>query len=117
MDRFLQDVRYALRTYAKRPGFTAIIVVTLAVGIGANTAVFTLVNEIVLRPLPIGAPSRVVDILARVPGGNSFTGFGYSDYVDYRDHQDVLSSITAFTGRRLRLGAVAKAPSPPPDSN
>lgn len=70
-----QDVRYALRTLAKRPGFTSVIVVTLSLGIGANTAIFTLVNEIVLRPLPIGEPSKVVDIFADVPGGNSFTGF------------------------------------------
>ena len=60
LDRSVQDVRYAFRSLKKRPGFTAVIVMTLSLGIGANTAIFTLVNEIVLRPLPIGDPSTVV---------------------------------------------------------
>lgn len=108
MELFVQDVRYALRTFAKRPALTAILVATLALGIGANTAIFTLVNEILLRPLPIGEPSRVVDIFAKIPGGNSFSGFGYSDYLDYREHQNVLSGLTVFTGRLLRLGMDAE---------
>ena len=82
LDPSVQDVRYALRTLAKRPSFTSVIVVTLSLGIGANTAIFTLVNEIVLRPLPIGEPSKVVDIFADVPGGNSFSGFSYPDFMD-----------------------------------
>ena len=104
MDRFSQDLRFALRTFAKRPAFTAIVIATLALGIGANTAIFTLVNEIVLRPLPIGEPSRVVDLVAKVPGGNSFTGYAYSDYLDYRDRQDVLSGVATYTARGLQLG-------------
>ena len=105
IDRTGQDVRYALRTLKKRPGFTLVIVMTLSLGIGANTAIFTIVNEIVLRPLPIGDPSTVVDIFADVPGGNSFSGFSYPDYLDYRERNDVLADLLVFTGRGVRLGA------------
>ena len=105
LDRSGQDVRYALRSLKKRPGFTAVIVMTLSLGIGANTAIFTLVNEIVLRPLPIGNPSTVVDIFADVPGGNSFSGFSYPDYIDYAERNDVLTELVVLTGRTARLGA------------
>ncbi|TDI38012.1 MAG: hypothetical protein E2P02_21505 [Acidobacteria bacterium] len=105
LDRSGQDVRYALRSLKKRPGFTAVIVMTLSLGIGANTAIFTLVNEIILRPLPIGNPSTVVDIFADVPGGNSFSGFSYPDYIDYAERNDVLTELVVFTGRTARLGA------------
>ena len=105
LDRTIQDVRYAFRSLKNRPGFTAVIVMTLSLGIGANTAIFTLVNEIVLRPLPIGDPSTVVDIFADVPGGNSFTGFSYPDYVDYGERNDVLTELVVLTGRTARLGA------------
>ena len=105
MDRFGQDVRYAFRSFARRPGLAAVIVGTLALGIGANTAIFTVVNEIVLRPLAIGEPERVVDLAAQVPGGNSFTGFSYADYLEYDQHAgDVLSGVAAYTARRLRMG-------------
>ena len=81
------------------------IVTTLSLGIGANTAIFTLVNEIVLRPLPIGDPSEVVDIFADVQGGNSFTGFSYPDFMDYRDRNGVLTDLAVFTARTVRLRA------------
>ncbi len=105
MDRLGQDLRYAIRSFARRPALTAVIVGTLALGIGANTAIFTVVNEIVLRPLPLGEPERVVDLAAKVPGGNSFTGFSYADFLQYQKHSgDALEQISAYTARRLRLG-------------
>ena len=105
MDRLGQDVRYAFRSFVRRPALTAVIVGTLALGIGANTAIFTVVNEIVLRPLPLGEPERVVDLAAKVPGGNSFTGFSYADFLEYQEHSgEALEQLSAYTARRLRMG-------------
>ncbi len=109
VDRFSQDIRFAIRTLRKRPVFTIVVVATLAMGIGANTAIFTIVNEILLRPLPLGEPSKVVDLFAEVPGGNSFGGFSYTDYVDYRDRNDVLSGLAAFMGVRVDVGSDERA--------
>jgi hypothetical protein len=62
LERFTRDVRYALRTFAKSPGFAFIVVVTLAIGIGANTAIFTILNAVLLRPLPFPDAHKLVHI-------------------------------------------------------
>ena len=58
LDSLAQDVRYAVRSYAKVPSFTAVVLVTLALGIGASTAIFSMVNAILLQPLPLPSPDR-----------------------------------------------------------
>ena len=65
MDRLAQDIRYALRTMRQTPGFTAVAILSLALGIGANSAIFSLIDTLMLRPLPVREPGRLVEILGR----------------------------------------------------
>ena len=93
----LQDLRYSLRLLRRTPGFTAVAVLVLALGIGANTAVFSLVNALLLRPMP-GRIAELVGVFNRdriKPDG--FRGFSYPAYTDIRDRNDVFESLTAHT--------------------
>lgn len=99
-----RDLMHAVRSLLKSPGIAAAAVVVLALGLAANTVVFTALSEILLRPLPVEDPSTLVDVWADVPGANSFTGFSWGDYRSYREENRVLDELAAFSGRRLDLG-------------
>lgn len=95
MATFLQDLRYALRMLAKSPGFTAVAVLTLALGIGANTAIFTMLKGIVLRPLPgVRNANQMVVVISTTRGGQSYP-LSYPDYRDFRDRNAVFSALVA----------------------
>ena len=88
----------AFACFKRKPMFTAIAVLTLALGIGANSAIFTLVNTILLRPLPVAAPDELVSLA--VSGKNdSLQAFSYPTYRDYRDRNEVLSGLFARASR------------------
>ncbi|TMB10967.1 MAG: ABC transporter permease [Deltaproteobacteria bacterium] len=91
MHNLWQDVRYGLRTFRARPGFTAGVVITLALGIGANTAIFSAFNAILLRPLPVADLDRLVFGLALREGFDPF-GTSFLDYALYRDARSLASS-------------------------
>lgn len=92
MHTFWQDIRYGVRMLAKSPGFTLVAVVTLALGIGANTAIFSLVNAILLRPLPVKEPGQLVSVFPMIKNIDA-RAFSYPAYVDFRDRNDVFSGL------------------------
>ncbi|HJP93204.1 MAG TPA: ABC transporter permease [Pyrinomonadaceae bacterium] len=95
MNSLLKDVRYAVRGLVKRPGFVAIAVITLALGIGANTAIFSLVNTVLLRSLPVDRPNEIVSVAVRGKD-DSMSAFSYPNYKDFRDRNDVLSGLLVY---------------------
>ncbi len=96
------DLRYAVRTLGKNPGFAAIAVLTLGLGIGANTAIFSLVNTALLRPLPVERPDQLVTLN---DGGERrmFPAFSYPNYKDFRDRNDVFSGLIGYRFAQLSL--------------
>ena len=97
-------MRYALRTLARTPGFTVIVILTLGLGIGANTAIFSLMDQVLLRLLPVKNPAQLVQL----DGPGPFSGrtendrtFSYPMYVDFRDRNDVFDGL----GRAFRRAA------------
>jgi predicted permease len=95
MTSFLQDVRYSLRVIAKAPGFAAIAILTLALGIGANTTIFTWINSALLNPVPgLASPREVVALSLSKPGDTPF-GFTYPDLEAMRDGQQSFTGIAA----------------------
>ncbi len=94
MDTLFRDIRYGLRGLWKRPGFTAIALVALALGIGANTAIFSLVNAVVLRPLPYPEPDRLVWVWGNFPGGNR-ASVSPPDYLDFRSQNKTFEQFAA----------------------
>ena len=98
----MRDVRYALRVLAKNPGFTTAAVLTLALGIGANAAIFSIFDAMALRPVQLPGVTKTVkmyqdmrgDFQRNVVGGPSL--FSYPEYADYRDHNHVFTELTAF---------------------
>jgi predicted permease len=96
MAAFLKDIRYGFRSFLKRPGFTAIAVVTLALGIGANTAIFSLVNTVLLRPLPVQNPEQLVEVYGTFHNGADYTIQSYLNYKDYRDRNNVFAGLIAY---------------------
>ncbi len=107
MTTLLHDLRYAFRMLTKSPGFTVVAVLTLALGIGANTAIFSVVNSVLLRPLPFPQSGRLVsveyfDTISKVP----HESISYPDFFDWRSQNQVFSHITAFHDSNYTLTGV-----------
>ncbi|MGH9970964.1 MAG: ABC transporter permease [Pyrinomonadaceae bacterium] len=95
MTTLLKDIRYGIRNLLKRPGFTVTAVITLALGIGANTAIFSLVNMVLLRSLPVDHPEQIVSVSARGKG-DAMVAHSYPNYIDFRDRNEVLSGLLIY---------------------
>src|SRR5687767_8642921 len=103
MGTLLKDLRYGLRMLAKTPMFTTVAVLSLALGIGVNTTVFSLLDAVLLRSLPIQHPEQIVDIATRVAGGEPHNDFSYPLYAGLRDHNDALAGMLAYSDTNFGL--------------
>jgi len=100
-DHLVQDVRYGLRMLGKNPGFTAVAVLSLALGIGANTTIFSFVNALLFRTPAVEAPGRLLQLWqrnAKASGLEEYMPLSYPGYMYYRDHNQVFSDLLAFDG-------------------
>ena len=104
LEHLLQDLRYGIRTLARTPGFTLVVVLTLALGIGANTALFSVVHGVLLRPLPYGDGDRLVHLRQHLPGiGAERTGFSVREIHDVRDGSRTLEQVAEFHAMSFTL--------------
>jgi predicted permease len=104
LERFFQDVRYALRLVRRSPGSTAIATLSLAIGIGANTAIFGVVDNLLLRPLPVREPERLVSITHGGADSDFYEAISYPDYKYYRDHNAVFTQLAAYSPDGFTVG-------------
>ena len=104
MDYLLQSIRLAIRRLRHSPGFAAVAILTLALGIGANTTIFTAINTTVLRPLPVDHPEQLV-FLNRISGSENAPTQSYPNYRDLRDRNNVLSGLMAYSFVPVSLSA------------
>ncbi|MGH9793330.1 MAG: ABC transporter permease [Candidatus Acidiferrales bacterium] len=96
MDILWQDIRYGFRSLAKSPAFSLVVVLTLALGIGANTAVFSVINSLLLRPLPLPNPEQLAVVAITHDGNLDPHSLSYPDYLDYRANTDAFSDMAGY---------------------
>src|ERR1051325_1073748 len=102
MEAFLQDVRYAFRTLRKSPGFTAIAVLCLTLGIATNTTLFSVTNAILIRPLPFDHPERIAFVRDRdAKNSDNWATIGYQNSKDIRTQSHSFAALGGTSGRNL----------------
>ena len=97
METLTQDIRYAVRGLRKAPAFTLVALLTLALGIGVNSSIFSVVNAILFRPLPVERPEELVDIYGHESTSSSHETHSYPNYLTYRSETRTLSDLVAYT--------------------
>src|SRR5438128_12106320 len=104
LETLLQDTRYGVRMLRKNPGFTAVAVLTLALGIGANTAIFSVVHAVLLKPLPYGNPDQLYNVFQAKPQeGVGGTGWSYANFTELREQNRVFSEMAGSQQHQLTL--------------
>jgi predicted permease len=105
METFWKDLRYAFRMLLKSPGFTLIAMLALGLGIGANTAIFSVFNGVLWRPLPVKDPQQLVILASKTPGFDFPLNVSYPDFQDYRQLKAVFSDLIAYTPSPVNFGS------------
>src|ERR1700730_17977162 len=114
MSTFQQDLKYAVRTLLRTPGYTTAALISLGLGIGANTAIFTLTNAVFLHPLAVREPARVLELFtvdhvtATAAPNLERTPLSYPNFVDFREQNEVFSGVAGFTQTGLTLTGFGK---------
>src|SRR5208283_350984 len=96
MRSFVDDLRYAVRQMFKSPGFAAVAVITLALGIGANTAVFSVIDAVILRPLPYVKPDRLISAQSAGTQNPQAHSMSYPDFFDWRAQNQTLEHLVSY---------------------
>jgi predicted permease len=109
MNNLLQDIRFGLRTLRKSPGFTFVAILTLAFGMAANTTIFSIVNAILLRPLPVAHAEQIVVLSTEQKNNSLNTAVSYPDFMDFQKHADGFSDLFAYEFSLVGLAADAHA--------
>src|SRR4051812_11680664 len=109
MDTFLKDIRHSVRMFLEHPGFTVTALAALTLGIGANTAIFSVVNAVLLKPVPFAEPDRLVMLMNTSPQGSG-PGASPAKFRHWQAQSDVLEDVAAFRNRVMNYtgGAVAE---------
>jgi len=102
MDSLLQDLRYAVRTLVERPGFAVVAALTIALGVGGTTAMFGVVDAVLLRPLPYAEPDRLVMLWTRTPGAPQAAA-SWPEFVDWREQNHSFEDMAAWRGQSVNL--------------
>ncbi len=103
MDILLNDLRYAVKMLWKSKGVTVVAMISLAVGIGANSAIFSIVNSLLLRPRPVAHPEQLVELYSG-DTEQPYHTTSYPSYLDFRDGNQVFSGLAAYGIRQYKLG-------------
>ena len=107
MDNLWQDIRFSIRSMLKKPTFTAIALLALALGIGANTALFSIIYSVLLKPLPFAQPDKLVMVWNTVDGNGRFI-FTYPDFIDYRERNQSFEYLAAYNTRDFTLTGIGE---------
>src|SRR5258706_10987167 len=107
METLIKDVRYGLRMLVRNPGFTLVAILSLALGIGANTTIFTLINTVLLHPIPVRDPQRLVSIFVTDEQNKdqqfNILNISHTNYKDLRDQNDVFEESAAYVGTPVNI--------------
>ena len=104
MGAVFKDFRYAVRVLLKSPGFSAVVILSLALAIGANTSIFSIVNAFLLRPMPVDDPGRLLAVYVTAPNwGANIEGFSYPEWQDFSKQETGLADIVGSQGAPLSI--------------